>query len=176
MSDHDKLDDHVENRVKGQRLAAEATIKAKNGLFEEAIHLLNQAIELDSNDHRYFNNRCWCHFKTKQIEKALSDAQESITLNPFKWKSYFNKGRVLVGLKRYSDAERSFRTAKGLAGFDCKQNFDEEIRKVKYLESIKECMDPSSGDEEKPAKNSPQEQNTEPDNFLDHFWNQTTLY
>ena len=157
-------------KTKGQWLAAEATVKAKSGSFEEAINLLNEAIDLDPSDFRYFNNRCWCYLKVKQPENAHSDAKEAIKLNPFKWKGYFNRGRALIGLKRYAEAERSFKTAKELSGDDSKHDFAEEIRKVQYLSSIKDYMDPKSEE----IKKVPQKDGKS-DEFLRKFWNECGL-
>lgn len=58
----------------------------------------------------------------------------------------------MVRLKRYSEAERSFKAAKDSAVTSSVHNFDEEIRKVRYLISIRECMDPVTESESQQRK------------------------
>ena len=105
----------------------------------------------------------------KEPEKSFTDAEEAIRLNPFKWRGFFNRARALVGLKRYDEAERSFKAAKDLAVTSSLHNFDEEIRKVRYLASIRECMDPVKESESQQRRGLDQ---SEKDPFLDRFWSE----
>lgn len=155
-------------KIRSQWLAAEATVKAKGGSFKEAIELLNEAISIDPDGFRYFNNRCWCYLKMKEREKSFTDAETAIRLNPFEWKGFFNRARALVRLKRYAEAGRSFKAAKDLAASPV-HNSDEEIRKVRYLVSIRECMDPVKDSEAQQRRGLEQ---SEKDPFLDRFWSE----
>lgn len=48
---------------------------------------------------RLFGNRSFCYEKLLQYEKALTDAEIALSMNP-KWvKGLYRKGKALVGLK-----------------------------------------------------------------------------
>lgn len=48
---------------------------------------------------RLFGNRSFCYEKMQQYEKALIDADISLSLNPTWVKGLYRKGKALVGLK-----------------------------------------------------------------------------
>ncbi|RWS30667.1 uncharacterized protein B4U80_12211, partial [Leptotrombidium deliense] len=88
--------------------AAEAVkeITAKN--FASAIELLSSAIGLYTKDYRFFVNRSYCYENVQKYFLALKDAKRAIKLNAEKSKCYFRKGKALLGLRMFSEAETAF--------------------------------------------------------------------
>uniref|UniRef100_A0A3B4H6T3 Uncharacterized protein n=1 Tax=Pundamilia nyererei TaxID=303518 RepID=A0A3B4H6T3_9CICH len=75
--------------------------------YTEAVDMFTEAIFCDPKDHRLYGNRSYCHWFLERYSSALSDARRSIQLAPDWPKGYFRKGCALVGLKRYSEAEKA---------------------------------------------------------------------
>uniref|UniRef100_A0A665UF21 Uncharacterized protein n=1 Tax=Echeneis naucrates TaxID=173247 RepID=A0A665UF21_ECHNA len=71
-----------------------------------ALDMFTEAIHCDPRDHRFYGNRSYCYWCLDQYSSALTDAQRSIDLAPDWPKGYFRKGCALMGLKRYSEAEK----------------------------------------------------------------------
>ncbi|XP_023248769.1 STI1-like protein [Seriola lalandi dorsalis] len=78
----------------------------QQGQYSQAVHMFTEAIYCDPRDHRFYGNRSYCYWCLEQYHSALSDAQRSIELAPDWPKGYFRKGCALMGLKRYSEAEK----------------------------------------------------------------------
>ncbi|KAI1894320.1 hypothetical protein AGOR_G00114600 [Albula goreensis] len=87
---------------------AEKGIKlVKQGQYAQAVSMFTEAIRYNPNDYRFFGNRSYCHECLQQYPSALSDAERSIQLAPVWPKGYFRKGSALMGMKRYSEAEKA---------------------------------------------------------------------
>jgi tetratricopeptide (TPR) repeat protein len=86
-------------KAKSKALAIKGNELAKQGEFERAIDKYAEAINVDPSDHRLYVNRSYCHEKLSHFYDALYDANRAIILDPTWPKSYFRKGRALVGLK-----------------------------------------------------------------------------
>ncbi|XP_062512680.1 uncharacterized protein LOC134185451 [Corticium candelabrum] len=94
--------------LKSQQVASRGNDLAQLGHFNAAVDLFTEAIRLYKDDHRYYANRSYCYDHLELYSKALKDAATCITLSPNWPKGYFRKGRALVGLKQFSDAETTF--------------------------------------------------------------------
>lgn len=94
--------------LRSRQVAVKGNEMANLGNYQAAVDLFTEAINLDAKDFRFFGNRSYCYDRMGQYEKALQDADVSISLAPDWPKGYFRRGRALAGLKLYSDAETSF--------------------------------------------------------------------
>ena len=94
--------------LKSQQIASRGNELAQLGHFNAAVDLFTEAIRLYRDDHRYYANRSFCYDHLKQYDRALKDAITCIKLSPVWAKGYFRKGRALVGLLQFSDAETAF--------------------------------------------------------------------
>ncbi|XP_042358747.1 tetratricopeptide repeat protein 31 [Plectropomus leopardus] len=79
----------------------------QEGQYTQAVSMFTEAIRCDPKDYRFFGNRSYCYYCLEQYPQALADAERSIQLAPDWPKGYFRKGSALMGMKRYSEAERA---------------------------------------------------------------------
>uniref|UniRef100_A0A1A8K413 Tetratricopeptide repeat domain 31 n=2 Tax=Nothobranchius kuhntae TaxID=321403 RepID=A0A1A8K413_NOTKU len=79
----------------------------QEGQYAQAVVLFTDAIKCDPNDYRFFGNRSYCYYCLEHYPKALADAEYSIQLAPEWPKGHFRKGSALMGMKRYSEAEKA---------------------------------------------------------------------
>lgn len=94
--------------LRSRKLAIRGNEMAQVGHYNAAIDLFTEAIRLDPTDFRFFGNRSYCYERIQQYDKALKDAEKSISISPNWPKGYFRKGRALAGQKQYSTAEQAF--------------------------------------------------------------------
>ncbi|XP_078079218.1 uncharacterized protein LOC144500344 [Mustelus asterias] len=94
--------------LKGRQLAEQGIDLAKQGNYSKAVELFTEAVQFDPKDHRYFGNRSYCYDRLRKYNLALEDAETSIRLAADWPKGYFRKGRALLGIKRYTEAESAF--------------------------------------------------------------------
>uniref|UniRef100_A0A3Q3L637 E3 ubiquitin-protein ligase TTC3-like n=1 Tax=Mastacembelus armatus TaxID=205130 RepID=A0A3Q3L637_9TELE len=92
----------------------------EQGQYSQAVDRFTEAIHCDPKDHRFYGNRSYCYWCLEQYSSALADAQKSIQLAPNWPKGYFRKGSALMGLKRYSEAEKAMEQVLKLDQ-DCKE-------------------------------------------------------
>uniref|UniRef100_A0A3Q3KQI1 Uncharacterized protein n=1 Tax=Mastacembelus armatus TaxID=205130 RepID=A0A3Q3KQI1_9TELE len=95
-------------------------IMFEQGQYSQAVDRFTEAIHCDPKDHRFYGNRSYCYWCLEQYSSALADAQKSIQLAPNWPKGYFRKGSALMGLKRYSEAEKAMEQVLKLDQ-DCKE-------------------------------------------------------
>ncbi|ROK15813.1 Tetratricopeptide repeat protein 31 [Anabarilius grahami] len=82
----------VEMAVIGNQCAA-------SGNLEMAVKYFTDAIKYNPKEYKLFGNRSYCYEKMLEYEKALTDADIALSMNP-KWiKGLYRKGKALVGLK-----------------------------------------------------------------------------
>ncbi|KAG8179436.1 hypothetical protein JTE90_026331 [Oedothorax gibbosus] len=93
---------------RSRQIALRGNTMASNGHYSEAVELFSESIKMDPSDHRFYGNRSYCYDRLGQFERALKDAEKSISLCPVWPKGYFRKGRALLGLKKYAEAENCF--------------------------------------------------------------------
>ncbi|XP_061601459.1 uncharacterized protein zgc:123010 [Cololabis saira] len=79
----------------------------QEGQYAQAVTMFTEAIKCDPKDYRFFGNRSYCYYLLEQYPQALADAERSIQLAPDWPKGHFRKGSALMGLKRYSEAEKA---------------------------------------------------------------------
>uniref|UniRef100_A0A2C9W8I3 Uncharacterized protein n=1 Tax=Manihot esculenta TaxID=3983 RepID=A0A2C9W8I3_MANES len=83
----------------------------KAGNYLKAAALYTQAIKLDPSNPALYSNRAAAFLQLVKLNKALADAETTITLNPQWEKGYFRKGCVLEAMERYDDALAAFQTS-----------------------------------------------------------------
>ncbi|XP_023261566.1 stress-induced-phosphoprotein 1-like isoform X2 [Seriola lalandi dorsalis] len=79
----------------------------QEGQYAQAVTMFTEAIKIDPKDNRFFGNRSYCYYCLEQYPQALADAERSIQLAPDWPKGHFRKGSALMGMKRYSEAEKA---------------------------------------------------------------------
>ncbi|XP_070772607.1 tetratricopeptide repeat protein 31 [Enoplosus armatus] len=79
----------------------------QEGQYAQAVSMFTEAIKCDPKDYRFFGNRSYCYYCLEQYPQALADAERSIQLAPDWPKGHFRKGSALMGMKRYSEAEKA---------------------------------------------------------------------
>ncbi|KAM6908934.1 uncharacterized protein FYW49_012797 [Xenentodon cancila] len=81
---------------------------AKSGDYNMAVKYFTDAIKYNPTEFKLFGNRSFCFEKLQEYEKALADAELSLSIYPGWVKGLFRKGRALAGLKRYEEAANAF--------------------------------------------------------------------
>ncbi|XP_056147957.1 uncharacterized protein zgc:123010 isoform X2 [Lampris incognitus] len=111
--------ENKENEARREMNGSDAVTKRSASLTEKGIKLVNEgqyalavsmfteAIRYDPKDYRFFGNRSYCYICLEQYPQALADAERSIQLAPDWPKGHFRKGSALMGMKRYSEAEKA---------------------------------------------------------------------
>lgn len=74
------------------------------GKYKEAADFYSEAIQVDGNNHVLYSNRSAAYCKAGDYEKALQDAEKTISLKPDWGKGYSRKGSALAYLGRQSEA------------------------------------------------------------------------
>ncbi|XP_030626959.1 hsp70-Hsp90 organizing protein isoform X2 [Chanos chanos] len=88
-------------------LAEKGIELVKDGQYSQAVSMFTEAIGYDPKDYRFFGNRSYCYECLEQYQLALADAEQAIHLAPDWAKGYYRKGSALMGLQRYSEAEKA---------------------------------------------------------------------
>ncbi|EOY05767.1 Tetratricopeptide repeat (TPR)-like superfamily protein isoform 3 [Theobroma cacao] len=83
----------------------------KAGNYLKAAALYTQAIKQDPSNPTLYSNRAAAFLNLVKLNKALTDAETTITLNPQWEKGYFRKGCILEAMERYDDALAAFQIA-----------------------------------------------------------------
>ncbi|KAK3040543.1 hypothetical protein RJ639_028989, partial [Escallonia herrerae] len=83
----------------------------KAGNYLKAAALYTQAIKQDPSNPTLYSNRAAAFLQLVKLQKALTDADTTITLNPNWEKGYFRKGCILEAMERYDDALAAFHIA-----------------------------------------------------------------
>uniref|UniRef100_UPI0037E9B5C9 stress-induced-phosphoprotein 1-like isoform X2 n=1 Tax=Semicossyphus pulcher TaxID=241346 RepID=UPI0037E9B5C9 len=102
-----QLETTEEMKRRGESLTVQGIQMFEQGQYSQAVHMFTEAIYCDPKDHRFYGNRSYCYWCLEQYSSALTDAQRSIQLAPDWPKGHFRKGCALMGLKRYSKAEKA---------------------------------------------------------------------
>ncbi|XP_042514629.1 U-box domain-containing protein 70 [Macadamia integrifolia] len=83
----------------------------KAGNYLKAAALYTQALKKDPSNPTLYSNRAAAFLHLVKLNKALADAETTISLNPQWEKGYFRKGCVLEAMERYDDALAAFQVA-----------------------------------------------------------------
>ncbi|XP_034754477.1 stress-induced-phosphoprotein 1 [Etheostoma cragini] len=114
-----KSKENKENEAKRETNGTDTTTKksasltekgiklVQEGQYTQAVSMFTEAIKCDPKDYRFFGNRSYCYYCLEQYPQALADAERSIQLAPDWPKGHFRKGSALMGMKRYSEAEKA---------------------------------------------------------------------
>ncbi|KAM9362829.1 uncharacterized protein ABDE67_010447 isoform 2-T2 [Symphorus nematophorus] len=102
-----QVENTEEMKRRGESLTVQGIQMFEQGQYSQAVDMFTKAIYCDPKDHRFYGNRSYCYWCLEQYYSALTDAQRSIQLAPDWPKGYFRKGCALMGLKRYSEAEKA---------------------------------------------------------------------
>lgn len=90
-------------------LATIGNKQASAGNFKLAVTYITDAIKFNPTEFRLFGNRAFCFEKLQEFDKALNDAELSLSMSPGWVKGLFRKGRALAGLKRFEEAANAFK-------------------------------------------------------------------
>lgn len=101
-----KMEDFVKMSTE---LALIGNKQATAGNFKLAVKYFTDAIKFNPTEFRLFGNRAFCFEKMQEFDKALNDAELSLSMSPGWVKGLFRKGRALAGLKRYEEAASAFK-------------------------------------------------------------------
>ncbi|KAL7890023.1 hypothetical protein AOLI_G00022810 [Acnodon oligacanthus] len=96
-----------ESLTKSASLTEKGIRLVQEGQYSQAVSMFTEAIKCDPKDYRFFGNRSYCYYCLEQYPLALTDAEKSIQMAPEWPKGYYRKGSALMGLKRYSEAEKA---------------------------------------------------------------------
>lgn len=69
------------------------------GNLDMSVEYFTDAIKHNPQEFKLFGNRSFCYEKMQQYDKALTDAEIALSLNPTWTKGLYRKGKALVGLK-----------------------------------------------------------------------------
>ncbi|XP_059632481.1 U-box domain-containing protein 70-like [Cornus florida] len=83
----------------------------KSGNYLKAASLYTQALKKDPCNPLLYSNRAAAFLHLVELNKALADAETTITLKPFWEKGYFRKGCILEAMEQYDDALAAFERA-----------------------------------------------------------------
>nr|AIZ68163.1 tetratricopeptide repeat protein 1-like protein [Albuca bracteata] len=128
----------------------------KSGNYLKAAALYTQAMKLDPSNPTLYSNRAAAFLHLVKLNKALADAETTITLNPQWEKGYFRKGCVLEAMERYEDAIAAFQLAlqynpqsvevskkiKRLTGLSREKKRTEEVDNIRSNVDMRKYLDP----------------------------------
>ncbi|XP_053731927.1 uncharacterized protein zgc:123010 isoform X1 [Synchiropus splendidus] len=97
----------VDTTKKSASLTEKGIKLVQEGQYSQAVSMFTEAIKCDPKDYRFFGNRSYCYYCLEQYPQALADAERSIQLAPDWPKGHFRRGSALMGMKRYSEAEKA---------------------------------------------------------------------
>jgi len=78
--------------------------------YRESLVKYSEAIDLDPKNEIYWCNRAFANLKCENFGAAISDASQSIQLNPRHVKAYFHRGTAHFILTHLDDALKDFQT------------------------------------------------------------------
>lgn len=128
----------------------------KSGNYLKAAALYTQAIKKDPSNAALYSNRSAAFLNLFKLNKALGDAETTITLNPHWEKGYFRKGCVLEAMEQYEDAVAAFQLAlqynpqnaevsrkiKRLTQLARDKKRAQEVETLRSNIDIQKCLDP----------------------------------
>ncbi|KAG5492904.1 hypothetical protein JKF63_01484 [Porcisia hertigi] len=98
--------------------------------FEDAIVFYDRAIEMDTTNFVYYNNRAAAYHELKNYPKAIEDAQKSIALED-NAKAHIRLGAALWGQLKYREAKEEFLVAERMD--PSKQSIKDSIQSLEKL-------------------------------------------
>ncbi|GLT78585.1 hypothetical protein SLA2020_501150 [Shorea laevis] len=111
MAEAEKVSGKVGAGEEGLSLKDKGNEFFKAGNYLKAAALYTQAIKQDPSNPTLYSNQAAAFLNLVKLNKALADAETTITLNP-QWETgYFRKACVLEAMEQYDDALAAFQTA-----------------------------------------------------------------
>ena len=98
----------IEKKTKAKELKEKGNAAFQKKNFEEAENFYSEAIELNIGSRPLWTNRAICRNRMKQFEKALSDCDTALNIDPKCTKSITQKGNALFGLSRFDEAKKCY--------------------------------------------------------------------
>lgn len=80
----------------------------QEGKYDEAVKYYTDAIALDGGNHVLYSNRSAAYAKAQMYNKALEDAEKTVSLKPDWGKGYSRKGSALAYLGRYDESIKAY--------------------------------------------------------------------
>lgn len=81
------------------------------GDFPSAIKEYDEAIARNPDDGKLYSNRAACYTKLMEFDRAITDCNESIRLEPTFIKGYLRKANALVAMQKHQEAMSVYRKA-----------------------------------------------------------------
>ncbi|XP_049849841.1 uncharacterized protein LOC126320406 [Schistocerca gregaria] len=96
---------------KAVELKEEGNVKLTARLYEEAIRLYTEAIELNPEDPCYYSNRAAAYYLVGKYASAIEDSKTAIAINPKYTKAYSRLGLAYFSMGKYKDAIQVYEQA-----------------------------------------------------------------
>ncbi|KAI8147043.1 Metallo-dependent phosphatase-like protein [Fennellomyces sp. T-0311] len=124
------------DRVKADKIKAEANALFSQKRFPEAIEKYTAAIELNPTVAAYYTNRAFCHIKLESYGYAISDAEEALQIDPTLTKANYRRASANMALGKFKEALRDLKVVSKRAPSDkdAKAKLDECSKIVKRIE------------------------------------------
>lgn len=113
MGGHDSLGANPDHYNSG-------LLAMKTGNLQEAVQMFSRAIELNANDHRFYNDRGVAYKRLGNLEGALADYSKALELKPDYTNAFNNRGVVYLQQGKYDEALRDFNEALKFGGIEGK--------------------------------------------------------
>ena len=94
--------------MSSDQLKAQGNAAFSSKDYNKAVELFTQAINVDGDNHVLYSNRSASYAGLKEWQKALDDANTTITKNSQWAKGYARKGAALHGLHNYMDSVEAY--------------------------------------------------------------------
>lgn len=104
-----------QNAAQAKIFREAAERKADEGLYEAAIVLYDQAIELSPQDSELFLGRAYAYSGCQKVDQAIRDVNLAIQKSPTNWQCWQAKADFLTASEQYGDAEESYLNAIGFS-------------------------------------------------------------
>jgi tetratricopeptide (TPR) repeat protein len=91
-----------------------ATLRKKQGRFDDAIADLSHYIRLNSTHARAYADRGYLHWKSGSLPAAIADLERALAIDPETISAWTNLGNALIDAGRPADGERCFERARDI--------------------------------------------------------------
>ena len=96
------------NKLKAEELYNQGNVNARNGMFEVAISLYEQAIAIDGSNPMHYNNRAACLKRLNRFKDAIKQYQDIIEKFPEYGKAFLSIGSTSIELEEYHHAVSAY--------------------------------------------------------------------
>ncbi|KAF7731723.1 hypothetical protein EC973_008895 [Apophysomyces ossiformis] len=125
-----------ENKIKAEKIKAEANALFAAKRFPEAIEKYTVAIETNPNVATYYTNRAFCHLKLESYGYAIADADKALTIDPTLAKANYRRASANMALGKFKEALKDLKMVvkRAPGDKDAKAKLDECAKIVKRIE------------------------------------------